>query len=60
MKPIDVRKFYGSLYKFHKETGMSRSSLGNWIKWGFVPEASQYKLERLTKGGLKTEWTKDE
>ncbi len=37
---------------------MSVSTLGNWLKWGFIPEDSQYRLERLTNGALKTEWTK--
>lgn len=41
-------------------TKMSSSTLGNWLRWGYVPEDAQYKLERLTKGELKTEWTKDE
>jgi hypothetical protein len=60
MKPKDVEKYYGTRYKFSKITGMSHSTLANWIKWGFVPENAQYKLERLTKGKLKTEWTKEE
>ena len=59
MTPADVLKKYGSQYRFHKETGMSHRSLANWIKWGYIPEASQYKLERLTNGELKTQWTKD-
>jgi len=59
MKPEDVLKKYGSQYQFHKETGMSHSSLGLWLKLGYVPEASQYKLERITKGELKTEWTEE-
>lgn len=59
MTPNDVLKKYGSQYQFHKETGMSHSSLGLWLKLGYVPEASQYKLERLTKGELKTEWTQE-
>jgi hypothetical protein len=41
-------------------TKMSVSTLGNWLKWGYVPEDAQYRLERITKGELKTEWTKDE
>lgn len=57
MKPSEVLEKYGSLYKFSKATGMSASSLFNWLKWGFVPEASQYKLERITNGELKTEWS---
>lgn len=61
MTPQDVKKYYGSGYKFHKQTGMSQSTLGNWLRWGFVPEDAQYKVERLTKGALKTQWTgKDE
>lgn len=60
VKPKDVKDYYGSQYNFRKVTGMSVSTLGNWLKWGFVPEDAQYKLERLTKGKLKTEWTKDE
>ena len=55
MTPDDLMKFYKSKYRFHKETGMSASSLFNWLKWGFVPEGSQYKIERLTKGALKVE-----
>ncbi len=60
MTPDEVLKKYGSQYKFHQQTGMSHRSLGNWIKWGYVPESSQYKIERLTNGELKTEWTKNE
>lgn len=35
---------------------MSAASLGNWLKWGFIPEPSQLKLERITNGELKAEW----
>lgn len=58
MTPDDVYNFYGSQYRFRKETGMSNSTLGNWLKNGFVPEDAQYKIERLTQGKLKTQWTK--
>lgn len=57
MTPDDVLKKYGSQYNFQKKTGMSHRTLGRWLKLGFVPEYSQYKIERLTKGELKTEWT---
>lgn len=60
MTPEDVKKYYGNSYQFMKITKMSDGSFRNWIKWGFVPEDSQYKLERLTNGELKTEWTKNE
>jgi hypothetical protein len=58
VKPKDVKDYYGNQYNFRKVTKMSSSTLGNWLKWGYVPEDAQYKLERLTKGELKTEWTK--
>lgn len=58
MTPIEVKKYYKSSYRFHKVTGMSASTLLNWLKWGFVPEDAQYKLERITKGELKTQWSK--
>lgn len=55
MKPLDVKAFYGSGYNFSKQTGLSHVSLSNWLKWGFVPENSQYKLERITDGELKAD-----
>ncbi len=60
MTPKNVRDYYGSQYNFRKMTGMSASTLGNWLRWGFVPQNAQYRLEHLTKGELKTEWMKDE
>lgn len=60
MKPNDVLNYYKSQYNFHKETKMSPSTLGNWLKWGYVPENAQYKLERITKGALKTQWSEQE
>lgn len=58
MTPQDVKDYYRSQYNFRKETKMSSSTLGNWLKWGFVPEESQWKIERLTGGKLKTQWSK--
>lgn len=55
MKPEDVKAYYGSQYMFRKKTGMSANTLGNWLKWGYVPEDAQYKLERITNGELKIE-----
>ena len=60
MKPEDVKKYYKSLYNFRKVTGMATATLANWLKWGFVPENAQYRIECLTKGELKTEWTKSD
>ncbi len=55
MNPEDVKDYYGSLYKFNNDTGMSASSLGNWLRWGYVPESAQLKIERLTSGKLKSD-----
>jgi hypothetical protein len=57
MTPQDVKKYYRSNYNFNKVTGMSASTLGNWLKWGYVPVDAQYKLEHMTKGLLKNEWS---
>lgn len=56
----DVRNYYGNSYQFKKRTKMSDATFRNWMRWGFVPEASQYKLERLTKGELKAEWKEND
>jgi len=60
MKPKEVRRYFKSQYNFHKVTGMSAASLGNWLKWGFVPILSQLKLEKITNGELKAEWKNGE
>jgi len=57
MTPDDVKKYFINSYQFKKKTGMSDASFRNWMKWGRVPEDSQYRLERLTGGELKTEWS---
>ncbi len=52
MTPQQVKEYFGSIYKFNKATKMSKSSLSNWIKWGYVPVLSQFKLHQLTDGKL--------
>lgn len=51
----EVVRYYGNSYQFKKRTGMSDASMRNWVKWGYVPENSQFKLERITKGELKAD-----
>lgn len=58
MTPKDVYDYFGSAYRFNKITKIAANSLLNWMRWGFVPENAQYKVERLTNGALKTQWTK--
>lgn len=52
MTPTDVKNYFKSLYRFRKETGMSASTLANWLKWGYVPINAQYRLEQMTGGKL--------
>ena len=56
MSPFDVKQHYGNAYRFRKATGMSCSTLANWLKKGRVPLDAQQKLERLSEGRLKAEW----
>lgn len=57
MSPEEVLKYYGSKYRFGKETGISPPSLHNWLRWGYIPENQQCKIEVITKGALKAELT---
>lgn len=53
MTPEDLKTYFKTGYRFKQETGMSDASFTNWQKQGFIPEASQCKIERITKGKLK-------
>ncbi len=53
MKPEDVLAFFGTPRKFHRATGMSCTTLYNWLNSGFVPESAQGRLQGLTGGQLK-------
>lgn len=49
----DVRKFYGTSYRFEKMTKMSSGCWPNWRRIGYIPMVSQKRLEELT-GGILT------
>ena len=53
MTPQEVHDYFGSTYRFNKDTGMSLSNMGYWFKKGYVPIESQAFLHRFTKGKLK-------
>jgi hypothetical protein len=53
MTPQEVHAYFGSMYRFHKDTGMSLSNMSYWFKKGYVPIESQAFLHRFTKGKLK-------
>lgn len=54
----DVLAFYGSGYRFNKETKISCQSFYKWKTKGYIPIVSQMKIERLTDGALMAS-TKD-
>ncbi|MES2133159.1 MAG: hypothetical protein V4506_12510 [Bacteroidota bacterium] len=49
----ELFNFYGSGYRFEKVTGMSVANFGNWRKKGFIPIASQMRIQDLSQGQLK-------
>jgi len=50
----DVHEHYGENWAHAMRClGMCRMSYRYWIKIGYVPRQSQYKIEKLSKGKLK-------
>lgn len=52
----EVKRFYGSSYRFSMITGMAHTNLMNWTKKGYIPYLTQKRLEELTNGILKADW----
>lgn len=52
MTPNEVKDYFKTGYNFRKITGMSDNTIGNWLKWGYVPFKSQRKIQKLTDGVL--------
>ena len=53
MTLAEVLAFYKTAHKFEKETKMSHNSIKNWERLGYIPFASQRKLEQLSNGYFK-------
>ena len=53
MTSDQVKEYYGTGYRFAKQTDMCANSFDNWMRWGRVPTFSQLKIDRFTKGKLK-------
>jgi len=49
----EVKKYYGTSYNFEKETDMSHTNFVTWAIRGYIPYASQRRIERFTNGKLK-------
>ena len=51
----DVLKYYKTSYGLQKITKMSHANINNWKVRGYIPIATQMKLERLSNGALKAD-----
>ena len=51
----DVLNFYKTSYGLEKITKMSHANISNWKARGYIPIATQMKLERLSSGALKAD-----
>ena len=49
----DLKKMYENGNKFELATGMPHGTYHNWMRYGYIPIASQLKLEKITNGKLK-------
>lgn len=49
----DVLEYYGTAHKMQKTHGLSHNNINNWRSYGYIPIATQLKIERLTEGKLK-------
>lgn len=52
MTTDDVRAYFKSVYRFHKQTGMMMCTFYVWRKKGYIPFRSQKRLEAFTNGDL--------
>lgn len=53
MKVEDLKEYFGSFYKAARFLNISEQSTMNWKRKGYIPIASQMKIEKLTQGALK-------
>lgn len=49
----DIKEYFGSFYKAARFLNISEQSTMNWKRRGYIPIASQMKIEKLTDGALK-------
>lgn len=52
----EVKKYFGSGYKYEKITGRSHTNFIAWRRAGYIPILTQNKLEKITGGGLKADY----
>lgn len=58
MTTDDLYKHYGTQTAIARAAGIkNRQTVNEWFRRGYVPEAWQFKFERLTDGALKADWS---
>jgi len=56
MKTASAIKHYGTIKKLARALGIKPPSVYDWGP--IVPKQRQYELERITKGKLRADWSK--
>jgi hypothetical protein len=56
----EVKTYFGSSYRFSKETGFAHNNFINWRKKGYIPFLTQGKIEEMTNGNLKADYAHGE
>jgi len=51
----ELKDYYKTGYRFEKSTKMTGNSFLNWMKWGYIPIESQFKIENYTDGQLRAD-----
>jgi len=49
----EFKAYYGNGYQFSRRTGLGATSFHSWVARGYIPIASQVRLEKITDGGLR-------
>lgn len=58
MSPADVISHFGSRAETAKALGIGRAAICKWVKKGEVPPLSAWRIQELTKGALKFDYSK--
>ena len=58
MNTNDLLQHYGTQTAIARAGGIkNRQTVNEWFRRGVIPEAWQFKFERLTRGKLKADWS---
>jgi hypothetical protein len=52
----DILDVYGTGYNFEKATGLSHVNIINWLRKGYIPLESQWRVQERSKGALKVKF----